>query len=247
MKNLKIETRGRAPIGPRAMTSAERQRRYRLRLKATRKARSPRKQPKSAFDWATVRPIGGDIWQECCRRAGLKVPDAETSEDHALWISSVARTLAARPTASILGNLKGPLRQLLRCVPALVERFRAAEKSTPPRDSYPHLEMLLGSVGQGLTCTGYPDMARLEACDQLENGARYLLDLYADDGPADWRDLAGPVCGCAMGEDRRSVTHDDDPLCVFVHLILAKMGITGPSISTVTAVLRGRRGRRSRK
>ena len=132
MKNPTIEKRGRPPLGRKAMSAAERQRRHRAEVEPPRRA-------KAGWDWASVKPIGGAAWQECCRKTPrLEVPPIEVCDDHAQWVSGVAQTLGRRPLGSILGNTQAPMQQLLRRLPALLERFRAGEERGPLSEDHPH-------------------------------------------------------------------------------------------------------------
>jgi hypothetical protein len=220
-RNPTIEKRGRPLLGQKAMTAAERQRRHRAKVK-------PLRRRKAVWDWALVKPIGGAAWQECCRKTPrLEVPPIEVCDAHAQWVSEVVQTLGRRPLGSILGNTQAPMRQLLRHLPALLERFRGGEE-------------------RGALPSDHPHVRRIVACKLIESETRFLLGRYADDGASDWTDLAGPICACAMGDGRHSVSHANDPLCTFVRLVLEEMGIPR-SLHDVSMALRGRRGRRARE
>jgi hypothetical protein len=229
MKKLKIETRGRAPIGQRAMTSAERQRRYRTRVKASGKAATggkPPKQPKSNFDWATVKPISGAAWQTCYRKTPhLQAPPIEDCDAYALAVSDAVQAWSRREPGSILGNAGKPMQQLLRRLPAMLARFRAGEAPGPLPEDHPHFR-------------------RLVACELIARASSFLLKLYPDDAP-DWCDLANNICAYAMVVGRASISHAKDPLCIIVHLVLQEMGVH-KSPHAISMALRGRRGRMAR-
>ena len=220
------------------MTSAERQRRYRTKVKRlARAARAKAKRNKLAkraapakVPWKAVKPITGADWRECYQQApSLRVPSMEVCDWCAQGVSEAVQAWSRGARPPVLDDAEEVLRQLLRLLPAVRANFLTENAPDPLTEDHPHFRGIV-------------------ALELIARETSFLLKRYTD-GP-DWADLAQTICAYAMGIRWRhqhplSFSHVDDPLCILVHAILGKMGIDG-SRHSVSMALRKRRGREAR-
>jgi hypothetical protein len=216
---------------------------------ATRTARAARKP--HAITAETIRRC----FQKAAGGRRLLLPEPEVCEWVAESVSEQAARLGTIVGRTVLGEAEGHAKRFLTHLPTA----RGAIRS-----------LYVGCQHLGAEPKDNQHLDALVRIDRLEKDVRALLDRYASRTRAyKWHDLANWIALCAehawddgavgpitaytkddgAQEPRRrrgpTSVNPDDPLCIFVHLVLEELG-ERRSIHTVSAALLGRRGPRSR-